>query len=186
MTNKQPEPGPVRRELLVTGEKFNYERLTFVASNGQTLSRECVRHPGAVIILPILDTPDGPRIVLIRNWRLALEDWLYELPAGTLGRGEDPAHCAARELSEETGYEAATIRPLCRFHTSPGLSDEVMHAFIATGLRHIGQHLEADERVTVHPTPVGETVDMVRSGKITDAKSMLTLLWARDNGLFGA
>ena len=186
MTNKQPEFEPARRELLVRGAKFNFERLTYAGAGGVTLARECVRHPGAVIILPILETPDGPRIVLIRNWRFSVESWLYELPAGTLEKDEDPAHCAARELSEETGYEAATIRPLCRFHTSPGLSDELMHAFIATGLRHIGQHLEADERVTVHPTPPGECVDMVRTGKITDAKTMLTLLWARDQGLYGA
>jgi ADP-ribose pyrophosphatase len=183
MTNKPPDVAPARRELLVRGAKFNYERLTYAGPDGIDVSRECVRHPGAVIILPLLHSQEGPRLVMIRNWRFSVESWLYELPAGTLEPGEDPAACAARELSEETGYEAVSIRPLCRFLTSPGLSDELMHAYIATDLRHVGQHLEADERVTVHPTPIGECLDMVRAGAITDAKTMLTLLWAHREGL---
>ncbi len=182
-TNQESGFGHVHRELLVKGVKFDYERLTFTASDGRTTARECVRHPGAVILLPVLDTPEGARIILIRNWRLSLEHCLFELPAGTLAKGEDPAACASRELEEETGYRAANLRPLCRFHTSPGLSDELMHAFVADDLRHVGQRLEADERITVHPTPIPECLRMVRSGEITDAKTMLTILWAWQAGI---
>jgi ADP-ribose pyrophosphatase len=171
---------PVTRTLIHRGRKFDFEQLEFVGSDGTVLRREVVRHPGAVVILPILD--DG-RIVLIRNHRPSLDRPLYELPAGTLEAGEKPVACAGRELIEETGYDAATIRPLGRFYTSPGLSDELMWAFVATQLEHVGQRLEPDERLTVHPIPAREAFGMIESGELVDGKSMLTLLWAERKGL---
>ncbi|CAG0983186.1 ADP-ribose pyrophosphatase [Phycisphaerales bacterium] len=179
-TNFRPT---VHRQVLHKGAKFDFERLTLTGPGGPPISRECVRHPGAVIVLPFLENPD--RVVLIRNWRLSLETYIWELPAGTLGRGEAPAHCAARELREETGYQAATLRPLSRFYTSPGLSDEVMWAFVATGLRPGPQALEPDERVTVHPTPLDEVLGMMKQGDLVDAKSMLVILLALKEGSFG-
>ena len=146
MTNPSNDipPSPrVKRELLVQGANFNYERLTVERTQGKPLVRDIVRHPGAVLILPILATPQGTKVVLIKNWRASVERWIYELPAGTLEAGEDPKDCAARELEEETGYSAATIIPLCRFYTSPGLSDELMWAFAATDLKPVGQILGA-------------------------------------------
>jgi ADP-ribose pyrophosphatase len=153
-------------------------------AEGKTLVRQSVRHPGAAAILPILEQPGRePAIVLIRNWRISVQQWLYELPAGTLEPGEDPAVCAARELEEETGYQAQAIRPLCRFYTSPGLSDELMWAYVATGLRPVGQKLEADEWVTVHPTPARDVLGLIDSGEITDGKSILMLSMAAQRGL---
>lgn len=147
------------------------------------LARDVVRHPGAVVILPILDGPGGPQIVMIRNLRVALEAELLELPAGTLERGEDPAACAARELMEETGYEALTIRPLGRFYTTPGLTDELMHAFVATGLRSVGQDLEDDESIRVEPVPLAAAMACIDAGELVDAKSILTILWACRRGV---
>jgi ADP-ribose pyrophosphatase len=173
----------VNRDLLVKGAKFDFERLTMRTPDGKELVRQSVRHPGAVVVLPILESGGGRKVVLIRNWRISVEQWLYELPAGTLEAGEDPGACAARELEEETGYAAATVTPLCRFYTSPGLSNELMWAYAATGLREVGQKLEADEWVTVHPTPVAEAMGMIDSGVVIDGKSILTLLLARERGL---
>jgi len=173
------------REVLHRGAKFNYERVS-VRYDGRMVTREVVRHPGAVVVLPLLATPQGAKVVLIRNWRISIERWLYELPAGTLEAGEDPAACAARELEEETGFSAATIAPLCRFYSSPGLSDELMWAYLAMGLAPVGQRLEGGELITVHPTPARGALAMISSGELFDAKSILTLLLAEGRGLLGA
>lgn len=175
--------GGERRETLHRGAKFDLELVTIPGPGGTPIKREVVRHPGAVVILPILEDAAGRCVVLIRNERIAIGRTLWELPAGTLEPMEKPQECAPRELEEETGYRAATMMPLARFHTTPGLTDELMHAFVATGLTHVGQRLEADERLTVHPRPVAEALAMVESGEMTDAKSMLTLLLAVRKGI---
>jgi len=171
-TNLAPK---VTRAVLHHGAKFDFEEVTVEHPGAAPLRRQVVRHPGAVVILPLLP---GPEVVLIRSWRVSLETWLYELPAGTLERGEKPAACAHRELTEETGYHAATMRPLGRFHTSPGLSDETMWAFIAEGLTPGPQRLEADERITVHPLPWKRAMHMISTGELTDAKSTLAMMLA--------
>ncbi len=175
----------VERSLLHKGAKFDFEQVRITSRSGKTLEREVVRHPGAVVVVPILEDAGAPALVLIRNWRLSIEAWSWELPAGTLGAAEDPAACAARELTEETGYSAATIEPLCRFHTSPGLSDELMHAFAARGLSFVGQHLEEDERIEVEVVPVSRTLGMIRDAQLTDAKSIVAIWTAANRGLFG-
>jgi ADP-ribose pyrophosphatase len=172
--------GTVRRELLHRGVKFDIESLIFTSSRGNQIRRECIRHPGSVIILPLLSDHS---IVLIRNWRLSTQSWLWELPAGTMTSGEDPAQCARRELAEETGYTAASIAPLAPmpwFYAAPGLTDERMHAFIATGLAHGGQALEEDERIEVARFTRDEVFAMIAARTIIDAKTLLILLtWAR-------
>ncbi|MBL8761251.1 MAG: NUDIX hydrolase [Phycisphaerae bacterium] len=173
------------RRVLFRGAKFDFVELSIAAPGGATLKRQYVQHPGAVIILPILEGPE-PSVVLIRNRRHAIPADLYELPAGTLEKGEEPLSCAARELREETGYSAATISSLGWFYTSPGLSDEKMWAFVARGLTPVGQALEPDEHLTVHPTASARALEMIRSGEMVDAKSMLTLLWASRLGLIPA
>ncbi len=180
-----PAPGisPVRTTLF-KGAKFDFDELSWTASDGRVLRRQFVRHPGSVVILPVLETTGQPaRVVLIRNLRQAVGKVLWELPAGTRDGDEDPARCAARELIEETGYQAATLQPLCRFHTSPGLSDEWMHAFVARGLTHVGQRLEPDEDLTVHPLPIDDGLALIDSGELVDCKSMAVLLFARRRGL---
>lgn len=168
------------RQLLHKGKKFNFEILEFPGADGQSVRREVVRHPGAVVILPLLD--DG-QVVLIQNHRPALDRVLYELPAGTIEPGEDPATCARRELTEETGFQTATLSIIGRFYTSPGMSDELMWAFIAVGLTHVGPRPENDERITVAPRPVPVVTEMIDSGELMDGKSMLTLLMAQRRGL---
>jgi ADP-ribose pyrophosphatase len=171
------------RRTLHRGAKFDLEVVTLAGPGGTPIQREVVRHPGSVVILPILDDPAGPRVVLIRNRRVALGKEIYELPAGTLEPMEKPEECAARELAEETGYEAATLTPLGRFYTTPGITDELMWAFLGTGLRPVGQSLEADESLTVELATPERALAMVESGELMDAKSMLTLLLAKRGGM---
>lgn len=176
----------VTRTRLVRSDRWDYERVRAEPKDGPAFERDIIRHPGAVIILPVLAGPQGPSIVLIRNWRLSLETWLWELPAGTLEPGEDPREAAPRELAEETGYHAATWAPLCRFHTSPGLSDEVMHAFVASDLAPGPTNLQPDERASVHVRSWTDTLALIDRGELTDAKSILVIQWALRSGALGA
>lgn len=182
----------LRRTLVRKGAKFDFEVVTIDAGDGRTLDREIVRHPGAVVILPILEAPgEATRVVLIRNDRVSVGRRLWELPAGTREAAESPLQTAARELEEETGYAAATFRLLGRFYTSPGLSDERMWAFVARDLTPVAVRPEPDERLSVHPTAVRTVLAMIEraadegedDGRIEDGKSMLTLLWALHRGI---
>ncbi len=173
----------VGAEELWSGRAFDFVRLTVRAQDGVERDRLIVRHPGAVVILPVLDTPSGPEIVFVRNERHTINAWLDELPAGGLDAGEDPEFAARRELREETGFAAATLTPLGRFYTTPGVTDELMHAYLATDLEEVGQDLEDYEVLTVHREPVSEFFARADSGDLTDAKTILALHLARARGL---
>lgn len=170
------------RETLVEGMRFDFEEVVVESPDGGRHRRQHLRHPGAVCVLPVRETDAGPVVVCVRNYRAAVDAWLLEIPAGTLEAGEAPAACAARELEEETGFRAATLTPLGRFHTSPGLSDELMWAFVATGLHPVGQSLDEGEHLVVEEVPLGRALSGACDGSMTDAKSMLTLLLARSLG----
>lgn len=172
-------PQILARTLIHKGRKFSFEALTVRQPSGREMTREIVRHPGAVVIVPVL--PDG-RVVLIRVFRISLGRLSLECCAGTLEASEDPAHCAARELIEETGYRAGKLAPLATYFTSPGLSDEAMHAFVATDLTHVGQDLEEDEHIEVELVSGPEALARVDRGELTDAKSMIALLLAERRG----
>jgi len=139
-----------------------------------------IRHSGASAVVPFLDDPesDDPRILLIRQYRYATEGYVYEIPAGRLDEGEDPAACAMRELREETGYTAGKLRPLTTFYTTPGFTDERIHLFLATDLQSGQTEREADEIMDLHPMRRSEVLRMVQSGDIMDGKTMVGLLFA--------
>ena len=173
-----PLPQAPGDQLLYHGNRVDFILRPVTTSSGRSITREVCLHPGAVIILPVLD--DG-RIVMIRNRRHTVFEELLELPAGTLerdasGQIEDPAPCAARELTEETGYTAATIDPFGWFYTSPGILTEKMYAFIATGLIAGHQQLEDNEQIRVEPLPPATILQLIRENRIVDAKSIATLL----------
>ncbi len=177
---------PLRRTTLARGAKFDFVEATFDVPGGVEVRRQYIRHPGAVVILPILNTPQGRQVVFVRNRRVALGKFILELPAGTRDQpGERPDETAARELREETGYTAATWTPLARFYTGPGLTDESMHAFLATDLLHVGQQLEADEQMSVRAIPVPEALSLIDRGELVDGKSIAVLLMAARRGLLG-
>ena len=153
-------------------KRFTVERVTYDVA-GRTQSRDVVRHPGAVTILPLVD---AQTICLIRNYRPAVAETLIELPAGTLEVGEDPALCARRELAEETGYQAGRIDPLGSFYLSPGILDEQMHQFLATELQAGEPRREADEAIENFVVPLAHALAMIEDGTIHDAKTIVGLL----------
>lgn len=187
-SREQTGGGSWQRETLIQLRKFTVQRVTRTDADGAKRSRDVLRHPGAVVIVPILEASVKGReaeIVLIHNERISLETRILELPAGTREAKEPPEVTAARELIEETGYEAATVEPLGRFYTTPGLTDELMYAYVARGLRHVGQKLEADEAMTVVVHPVSAVLRMIDTGELADAKSMLAILLAVRRGMVG-
>ncbi len=159
-------------EVLLTTRKFRVERREYTLPGRGVVGRELVVHPGAVLVLPLLG--DG-RVVLIRNYRYSAERELLELPAGTLEPGEAPAACAARELEEETGYRAGRLEPLCAFYTTPGFTNEYMHAFVASHLERTAQRLEATEQIRVEIMPLPDALDASADGRIIDAKTIAAL-----------
>jgi len=169
---------PADPDWLLQGRRFNVKKVSYPRASGGAVDREVVVPADAVVILPLLRTDEGEeKIVLIRNHRFAVDRSLWEIPAGTLEPGEDPQACAARELTEETGYEAASLRRLTTFFTSPGFCTERMTAFTATGLRYRGQDLDETERIEVELRSRDDTLAMIRSNEIEDAKTIATLLF---------
>ncbi len=159
-------------ELLLKTVKFNVERREHEVPGKGTVRREMVVHPGAVLILPLLDPQ---RIVMIRNYRYAVERELLELPAGTLEPPEPPRQCAARELEEETGYQSAEIEPLCRFYTSPGFTDELMHVYVARDLTRTRQDLQDNEQIQVEIMRYDDAIRATLDGRIQDGKTIAAL-----------
>lgn len=161
-------------ELLLKTKKFDVVRETVRSPRGKEKTREIVRHPGACVLVPLLD--DG-RVCLIRNFRVSVNETLVELPAGTLEPGEPPEATAARELIEETGYRAAKIELLHKFYLSPGILDEKMHLYLATGLTEGQSAREEGEEIENLVVTWAEAIDMVFRGVIQDAKTIVGLLW---------
>jgi ADP-ribose pyrophosphatase len=160
--------------ILYRAQRFHIERVVQTTADGQEHQREVVRHPGAVVVLPLL--PDG-RVVLVKIFRAAVGETLIELPAGTLDRAETPRETALRELAEETGYRAGKIEHLLTYCMSPGILDEKMHLFLATELTPGETALEAGEEIESFSCPWDEALQLIRSGKIHDAKSLVGLLY---------
>jgi ADP-ribose pyrophosphatase len=146
-------------------------------------TREVVRQPGSVAALPVL--ADG-RIVLVRQYRYAVSDFVWELPAGRRDPGESPQAGARRELEEEVGLRAGALEPLLTFWTTPGFCDEVMHLFRATSLESIPPRPEADERIEPGIYTLDEAMEMVRRGEIREGKTLVALLLESERHSRGA
>ena len=172
----------VESRLVHRGRYMEFRVDTIERADGSTGTRDVVSHPGAVAILAVDD--DG-RLLLVRQWRVPARQALLEIPAGTLdvhdGVTEDPAVAARRELEEETGHRAATWRRLATFWTAPGFSSELMHLFLATGIAGVGGDdrltPDEDERLELRYVTIEEAHDMVERGEISDAKTILGILW---------
>ena len=140
--------------------------------DGRRFARETILHPGAVVVIPVLDRR---RIVLVRQYRRAVDRFLLELPAGTLEQGERRDLCAKRELLEETGWRARSVRRLGRFYAAPGFLSEEMTVFLATGLTQATASPEPDEMVRPLVMSLREALGKIRTGAIRDAKTIIGL-----------
>lgn len=138
--------------------------------NGKTSKREIVKHPGAVAIIAV--TNDN-KIVMVEQYRKALERALVEIPAGKLEKGEEPIVCARRELEEETGYHCEKLKHLTSFYTSPGFADELVHLFVAEELVKLQEsaELDEDEFVDILELTLDEAISFMSENKIYDAKT---------------
>lgn len=164
----------IRRTTLYRGAIIRLIRET-LELDGRRLVRETVQHPGAVVILPMLD---ASHLVFVRQYRRAVGRTLLELPAGTLAKGERPIACARRELEEETGWRARRMRRLLRFYAAPGFSSEQMTLFLAQGLRWVGARPDPDELVRPVVLSLKAARAKIASGEICDAKSLIGVLLA--------
>lgn len=163
-----------------SGKIINLDIDTVRFPNGSIGELEMIRHPGAAAVVPFLSDPrgDDPQIMLLKQYRYAADGYLYEIPAGRLDPGEQPIDCARRELLEETGCDAERIEFLCTFFTTPGFTDERIHAFMAVGLSSGESRHETDEFITVETMTLSDALGLVQRGEIRDAKTALAILFA--------
>ena len=143
--------------------------------DGKTAQREYVRHPGAVVMIPLLD-PET--VILVRQFRYALGRHFYELPAGKIDAGEEPLQTARRELREECGYEAADWRHLTTLHPCIGYSDERIELYLARDLNHVGDAPDDGEFIEPLTLRIAVALEWVKTGRITDTKTIAGLFWA--------
>jgi ADP-ribose pyrophosphatase len=168
------------REIVHRGRKIQVAIDVSQGPDGQTIRRDMIFHPGAVVILPVIDRD---HICLLRNFRFVIDDTLWECPAGTLEVGEPIEHAAVRELEEETGYTAKRWRSLGYLYASPGVMDEKLHLFVAEELTQGKARPEADEELEPVTLPWTEALQMALDGRIKDAKTITAiLLWDRLRG----
>ena len=158
------------------GKVFRLVQEDLTLPNGFRTSLEVVRHPGASAIVALSGNGE---VLLLHQYRHAVGEFIWEIPAGTLKDKEEPLECAKRELMEETGYEAMELKELGQMVPVPGYSDERIHIFLATGLRPANQNLDRDEVIAVHSVPFHRSFEMIRKGEIKDAKTIVGLTLAK-------
>jgi len=173
-------PGTIKSDRIYSGRVISLDEDTVRFPDGSTGTLAVVRHPGASAIVPFLSDPRGenPTVLLIRQYRHATGGYLFEVPAGRLDAGEKPEDCARRELLEETGCTAGQFEHLTTVVTTPGFSDERIHLFMATELRQGEAKKEADEFIEPLPMLLSEALSKIEKGEISDAKTVLALLFA--------
>lgn len=160
------------------GRIYNLRKDIVKLPNGRLAEREVVDHPGAVAIIPVI----GEKIVLVRQFRHAVGKILCEIPTGTLRKGEKPDKCAARELEEETGYLAESMRRLFYCCLAPGYSSEVLQFYLATGLKEARRKTDPDEFIEVFTVSKEDALRMILANEIEDAKTICGILMLQQSG----
>ena len=164
------------------GRVFNLVKENYVLENGVSAEMDFIQHPGAAAMVPLLNDNE---VVLIKQYRHAIREFIWEVPAGTLDPDESPLSCARRELIEEVGYAAEEWHQLSTITPLPGCSDERIHIFLALDLTPAEQHLDEDEMIRVHKINLSEALQMIPSGEIRDGKTISGLFlayhWLREN-----
>jgi ADP-ribose pyrophosphatase len=167
---KKFEEKTISTEKIYQGKIIDLQVDDVTLPNGKTSKRELVKHPGAVAVIAL--TPEG-KLVMVEQYRKALEKSIVEIPAGKLEPGEEPIITAARELEEETGYGCEKLEHLISFYTSPGFADELVHLYLAKNIKRIeeARELDEDEFVELIEVSVEEASVLIEDEKIHDAKT---------------
>jgi ADP-ribose pyrophosphatase len=163
-----------------TGTLISVAVGTFEAPDGSTFERDIVRHPGAVSIVPV---DDDRGVLMVRQYRAAIDADLLEIPAGKRDvEGEPPEETARRELEEEVGMRTGRLDKLAEFYNSPGFSDELSYVFLARDLEpsQVSAHSPEEKEMTIERVPLDEVPVLIRSGRLVDAKSIIGLCLARE------
>src|SRR3989339_1865971 len=160
--------------IIYYGKKINIRKDEIVLVDGRKTVREVIEHPGSAAVIPFITKDE---IILIQQYRHAVKELIYEIPAGTLDEGETFITCAKRELEEEIGYRAGTLDPLIILYPSPGILSETIHIFKATNLVKTQINYQADESIKgIVQMKLNEAFEMVRKGLIRDAKTVCSIL----------
>ena len=168
------------REEILKGKFLQVRRDTVYLPDARLATREYVVHPGAVMVIPMLDTPDGLRLVMERQFRYPVGQVMTEFPAGKLDPGEDPWLCAQRELQEETGYTARQWARAGVLHPVISYSTEVIEIWFAKELSLGERRLDTDEFLDVFTASPSELMAACQQGRLTDAKTLTGLLWLQN------
>jgi ADP-ribose pyrophosphatase len=164
----------LKSEMAFRGKVFGVRRDEVLEPEGVRARREVITHPGSVVVLPVFE--DG-RILMIRQYRYAAQQYLWELVAGRIDEGESVKRAAARELKEETGYTAKRLTEFLDVFPSPGFLEERMHILLAEGLSAGEAEPEEDEKIISHAYSVNELKQMMKQGKLRDGKSIAGILY---------
>lgn len=163
-----------KRNIIYRGKVFDIivDELEYFESKNHTI-REVVQHPGGAVVLGVLQ---DKKIILIKQYRYPINEFIYELPAGKLDPGEDPKACAIRELEEETGFKPGRIELLTYVYSSPGFCSEKLYIYLAEDLQQTKQNLEEGEVLSLEFKTIDEAVNMILKGEIVDAKSIAGIM----------
>lgn len=175
-----PEP-VLYSEIVYNGKIVKLTRKQIRMTNGKTTVREIVEHPGSVGIVPL---QNNDKVILLRQFRLATGSFIWEIPAGTLEKGELPEACAKRELEEEAGFECGSLELLFTCYLAPGYSTELMHLYLARDLKKTKQHTEEDEIITIHEASPNEVLQMIATGDVKDSKTISAISYLLSSGKF--
>ncbi|WP_160721486.1 NUDIX hydrolase [Bacillus sp. USDA818B3_A] len=164
----------IKSEEIFSGKIISLHLQDVELPNGKQSKREIVKHPGAVAVIAVTDEN---KVVMVEQYRKALERTIVEIPAGKLEKDEEPEICARRELEEETGYVCSSLELVTSFYTSPGFADEIVHVYLAKGLvkKEDSASLDEDEFVNLEEISLEEAQEYVTNQKIFDAKTIFAV-----------
>lgn len=171
------EEKTISSDRIYTGKVISLKVDTVEIEKKGYQKREIVEHGGAVAIVAINDNNE---VILVRQFRKAIEKVIWEIPAGKLEIGENPKDCAIRELKEETGYSAENMKLIHKFYTSAGFSNQKIYIFLATGLTAGDNNFDYDEDLEVHEIDLEEAYNMISRNEIEDAKTSIGLLLSKE------
>lgn len=164
----------INSEILFEGSFLKMDRLTVILPDGKEATRDVVRHPGAVAVVAMVDDEN---IIVVEQFRAALNKTLIEIPAGKLEKGEDPLECAKRELEEETGFIPGEIEYLGKIATGPGFTDEIIYIYKASDLVKGTKGGDEDEFIDIKTISLENLKKMIRDGEIIDAKTISSIAY---------